>query len=273
MSQRTAAAIPFVKANACANDFLIIEQKHAPADIAAFTRRVCDRHIGVGADGVEWIEAGGKEYDVGARLINADGGEAELSGNGTRCVAAYWLAESAANNASGSLRVKTGAGIKHCKLVKSSGRKFEFEMNVGVPKVDGELDLQLASGKVVGTKIWMGNPQFVVFVEGFAPRWQEIGAQIQAQTAFPDGTNVDFVRMVNEHKIESRFFERGVGETQSSGTGSCASAVVAIVSGRANSPIEVVAAGGTQQVRWDGLGREVFLTGAAELVCKGEIFI
>jgi len=269
MSQTPAFGIPFVKANGCGNDFLIIERKYAPADAAAFTRRVCHRHTGVGADGVEWIENGEGEYDVLARLINADGSEAELSGNGTRCVAAYWVSE----NSGISVRVKTGAGVKLCKLVKRSGPKFEFEMNMGAPKVEEALELQLASGKVTGMKIWMGNPHFVSLAESFSPRWRELGAEVQAQRTFSQGTNVEFVRVVNEREIESRFFERGVGETQSSGTGSCASAVAAIVGGRARSPVEVVASGGSQQVRWGGLGTEVFLAGPAELVCKGEFFI
>src|SRR5947207_266795 len=103
MSEPAGVAIPFVKANGCGNDFLIIERKYAPADTAAFTRRICDRHTGIGADGVEWISAVAHEPDVDAHLINADGSEAELSGNGTRCVAAYWVAE----HGGSSVRVKT----------------------------------------------------------------------------------------------------------------------------------------------------------------------
>jgi diaminopimelate epimerase len=269
MSQPASETIPFVKANGCGNDFLIIEQKFASADIAGFTRRLCDRHTGIGADGVEWIESGAGNADVSARLVNADGSEAELSGNGTRCVAAYWWAA----HGGSSVRVKTGAGVKLCKLVRNSGHKFEFEMNMGVPKAEGTLDLQLASGKITGRNIWMGNPHFACLVDVFSPLWRETGAEIQAEKEFPQGTNVEFVRILNEQKIESRFFERGVGETQSSGTGSCASAVAAIVSGRAESPVEVVASGGSQQVRWDGPSSEVFLTGPAELVCKGEFFV
>src|SRR4029077_14975459 len=110
--------------------------------------------------------------------------------------------------------------------------------------VESALELQLASGKVAGTRIWMGNPHFVCLVEVFSASWREIGAEIQKQKVFSQGTNVEFVRIVNERKIESRFFERGVGETQSSGTGSCASGVAAIGSGHAKSPVEVVAPGG-----------------------------
>src|SRR5205814_3963251 len=141
--------------------------------------------------GVEWISAVAHDPDVDAHLINADGSEAELSGNGTRCVAAYWVAE----HGGSSVRVKTGAGVKLCKLVKKSGRKFEFEMNMGVPKIEGKLVLPLSSGKVDGTKIGMGNPQFVCLVEEFSPQWRAIGAEIQAQEVFPHGTNVDFVRI------------------------------------------------------------------------------
>src|SRR5207248_5180883 len=155
-----------------------------------------------------------------------------------------------------SVRVTTGAGTKVCKLVKRSGREFEFEMNMGVPKIEGTLDLRLESGKVEGTKIWMGNPHFVCLVEAFSPQWREMGTRIQSQKGFPQGTNVEFVRIVNQRKIESRFFERGVGETQSSGTGSCASSVAALASGSATPPVEVVAAGGAEAGGWVGAGPE-----------------
>jgi diaminopimelate epimerase len=116
----------------------------------------------------------------------------------------------------------------------------------------------------------MGNPHFVVFVEEFPADWQARGAEIQRQSEFKHGINVEFVRIGDKANIDSRFFERGAGETQSSGTGSCASAVAAIATNRAASPLRVHAPGGTQTVRWDD---QVYLRGTAQLICRGEYFI
>ncbi len=265
-------SIPFTKASACGNDFLLIDAIHLPTDPAEFTRRICDRHNGIGADGVEWIYAGSAgadlAIDVEARLINADGSPAEISGNGTRCVAAYWLAKQ--KDQREVVNVLTGAGVKECRLTSARGHEYEFAMKVGVPEVRDELTLNLKDGTVQGLKIWMGNPQFVVFVENFDFAWQARGAEIQAQPDFSQGTNVDFVRIVGPQLIESRFFERGAGETQSSGTGSCASAVAAISARAVKSPVTVQAPGGAQTVRWE---HEVFLQGPARLISTGEFFV
>ena len=114
----------------------------------------------------------------------------------------------------------------------------------------------------------MGNPQFAVFVKEFPQAWQAAGAEIQQHHHFKQGVNVDFVRVAGRSDIEVRFFERGVGETQSSGTGSCASAVAAIAAGLVDSPVSVHAPGGTQTVRWTG--DEIFLRGPAQIICRGE---
>src|SRR5712692_1902473 len=119
-------AIPFVKASACGNDFLIIDGMHAPADLIAFTRRICERHNGVGADGVEWLFPA-QDADIRARLMNADGSEAEISGNGTRCVAAHLCSE----NPREKVTIRTGAGLKACSLTSHSGTTFEFEIVMG----------------------------------------------------------------------------------------------------------------------------------------------
>jgi diaminopimelate epimerase len=255
--------IPFVKASACGNDFILIDGMHAPADLAAFTRRVCDRHEGVGADGIEWLFPA-EDADVRARLFNADGSEAEISGNGTRCVAAYWTAERGGK----AVTVRTGAGIKNCMLTRRDGNSFEFDMNMGEPQVGDEFSIKLAFGELRGIPVSMGNPQFVVFVDEFAPGWQAEAAEIGKHHDFKYGINVDLVRIKNKGEVEVRFFERGVGETRSSGTGSCAAAVAAIARGRAESPVAVHAPGGTQVVRWQG---EVLLRGPAQLIFRGEL--
>lgn len=257
--------IPFTKASACGNDFLIIEGRYAGVDLSAISRRLCDRHHGVGADGVEWLFPD-TEADVKVRLINADGSEAEISGNGTRCVAA----EICSRTNKSEVVVRTGAGLKLCQLIGRQHSTFEFEAAMGKPQVDGELSVETMGVRAVGTKVSMGNPHFVVFVENFQDHWQRQAAVIGTQPQFPQGTNVEYVAVRGAHEIEIRLFERGVGETQSSGTGSCASAVAAIVSGRVTSPVTVVAPGGPQTVRWED---QVYLRGSATLVCRGEFFI
>jgi diaminopimelate epimerase len=258
-------AVPFVKATACGNDFLLIEGMHAPADLAAFTRRICDRHYGVGADGVEWLFPAG-DADIRARLLNADGSDAEISGNGTRCVAAYIASDQAKEN----VVVRTGAGLKTCTLISRNEMTFEFETALGEPQVGEEFAIRLAFRKVRGIPVSLGNPHFVIFVDDFAPGWQAEAAEIGSHHDFKHGINVELVTVRDKAHIEIRLFERGVGETQSSGTGSCASAVAAIATGRAESPVRVQAPGGAQVVRWDG---EVHLRGPAQLLCRGEFFL
>jgi diaminopimelate epimerase len=259
--------VPFTKATACGNDFLIIDARNAPADLHEFSRRICDRHNGVGADGVEWLFPTA-DADVQARLINADGSEAEISGNGTRCVAASLIA----NGSPGTVMISTGAGIKRCELISRNSEHFEFEMDMGAPQVGKDLSIKLTGtpSKVRGTLVSMGNPHYVVFVKAFRRTWTQMGAVIGRHRSFKQGVNVEFVRVVSKNAIEVRFFERGVGETQSSGTGSCAAAVAAIAAGRVASPVSVRAPGGTQVVRWSQ--NTVFLRGPAQLVCRGEFF-
>jgi diaminopimelate epimerase len=263
---RVPANIPFTKASACGNDFLIIDGMHAPADMAVFTRRICDRHDGVGADGVEWLFPDPKhEANIRARLFNADGSEAEISGNGTRCVAAFLAAEQGLKE----VTVRTGAGLKRCQLVSRDGSNFEFEINMGEPQVGDPFSIKVAFGEVFGTPVSIGNPHFVVFMEEFTPGWQAEAGEMSRHHDFKYGINIEFVQIRSKAVVEARFFERGVGETRSSGTGSCASAVASISAGRAESPVEVVTPGGRQTVRWQG---NVFLTGPAQLICRGEFF-
>jgi diaminopimelate epimerase len=260
-----AAAISFVKASACGNDFLIIDGALAPVDMSAFSRRICERHQGVGADGVEWLFPA-PDADVQARLFNADGSEAEISGNGTRCVAAYLCSQQPKEK----LVIRTGTGLKLCTLTSHSDTQYEFEIAMGEPQVGDEFPIQLASREVRGIPVSMGNPHYVVFVDKFAPDWQAEAAEIGRLRDFKHGINVELVVSVDKRNIDVRFFERGVGETQSSGTGSCAAAVATIVANKAESPLRVHAPGGVQTVRWE---QQVFLRGTAQLVCRGEFLV
>jgi len=256
---------PFAKVSACGNDFLVVDTLHAPADLSAFSRRLCERHNGVGADGVEWISPD-VEADVSVRLFNADGSEAEVSGNGTRCVAA----ELCARTNQQQITIRTGAGLKTCRLTGRQGATFEFETDMGQPAVGGQESIETGFVRAVGTNVSIGNPHFVIFVDQFPEGWQREASVIGAHPQFPKGTNVEYVVARDSNEIEIRLFERGVGETESSGTGSCASAVAAIASRRACSPVRVIAPGGVQSVRWD---KSVYLTGPATLICRGEFVV
>jgi len=259
------SVIPFFKASACGNDFLIIDGMHAPPDLAGFSRRICERHQGVGADGVEWLFPA-PDADVKARLFNADGSEAEISGNGTRCVAAYVCAEQRKDK----ITVRTGAGLKTCMLTSHNDSQYEFEIAMGEPQVGDEFPIKLAFGEVHGIPVSMGNPHYVVFVNEFSPGWQAEAAEIGRHHDFKYGINVELVTVRDRKNIEARFFERGVGETQSSGTGSCAAAVASIATKRAESPLRIHTPGGVQSMRWEG---QVFLRGTAQFVCRGEFFV
>lgn len=259
--------IPFVKASACGNDFLLIDSSLIPASEAAgFTRRICNRHNGVGSDGVEWMLAHATA-DVEIRLINADGSEAEISGNGTRCVAAYLCAEQGKEK----ITIQTGAGLKTCTLTARRDWEYEFEIAMGPATVEKELALPIPSGEVRGIPVFLGNPHYVAFVSDFSSGWQSRAAEIQRSSPFPQGVNVEFVKVSSKHEVNALFYERGAGETQSSGTGSCASAVAAIATGRAESPVKVHTPGGTQTVRQEG--GNIFLRGPAQLVCRGGFFL
>jgi diaminopimelate epimerase len=261
-------AVPFVKATACGNDFLLVESVHVDGDKAEFTRRICDRHHGVGADGVEWLLPG-TNADIQIHLINADGSAAEISGNGTRCVAAHWIAKEDDKKID-RVTIQTDAGSKLCKLTRRADPEFEFETEMGAATVSDQLTLTVAGASVQGIPVSTGNPHFVMLVEGFPPKWQEQAAAIGAHANFKNGVNVELVKIVDESDIEIRILERGAGETQSSGTGSCAAAVAAIARGRARSPLQVRAPGGTQTVRWEN--GEVYLRGPARLICRGEFW-
>lgn len=264
MSTPRSKEMPFTKASACGNDFLIVEGAQAAGDLGVLSRRLCDRHNGIGADGVEWVFPDA-EADVMARLFNADGSEAEISGNGTRCVAA----EICSRTEKRKVVVRTGAGLKTCELVGRAGSTFEFEADMGLAVVGERLAIETNWVRATGTRVSIGNPHFVIFVERFPEDWQRQAAVIQTQPQFPQGTNVEYVVVRGANEIEIRLFERGVGETQSSGTGSCASAMAAIAAGKVAWPVKVIAPGGPQTVRSEG---QVYLRGPATLICRGEYF-
>ena len=263
-------SVKFTKATACGNDFLIAAWHDDFGDMSQLSQRMCDRHRGVGADGVEWTFDDANS-DVRVQLMNADGSEAEISGNGTRCVAA----EISSRTGKNEIAVQTAAGIKKCRVIEQHANEMVFESAMGAAELGSQLTIDAADVHAVGTQVSMGNPHYVILVDAFTDGWQKQAATIQAQSHFPQGTNVEYVIGRGPNEIEIRLFERGVGETLSSGTGSCASAVAAIAAGHVSSPVNVIAPGGTQVVRWEREAgqNQVYLRGAASMICRGEFLI
>jgi len=250
--------IHFVKAHACGNDFLILEESLAQGKHAALARKLCSRNTGIGADGIEFLDRR-SDNTLFLRLFNADGSEAELSGNGTRCVAA-WLAASEGLH---EVALGTHSGIRTCRLIRREGPTYLIESH-GLP------------APIPGAMVNMGNPHFVLFpnAEDFSFHnipWQELGAAIAIDPLFPFGTNVEFVRVLSPTEIAFRIFERGCGPTTSSGTGTCASSAAAMFLHNTARELSAIAQGGTQQVVWPTNTSEMLLTGPAEIICTGEV--
>ncbi len=268
----------YVKAHACGNDFLIVEGCALPdAQERALAIALCARNTGVGADGVEFLEWTGERSGT-IRLRNADGGVAEISGNGTRCVAA-WMTHAKDARAGESFTLRTDAGSRTCTLVARDGARMELRSSMGVPVVSpADIALDEDGVLVEGAIVSTGNPHFVIRVEHETFKiagmdWQTMGSAICVHPRFPAQTNVEFVRVLVPDAIEIRIFERGVGPTSSSGTGTCASAAAAMRLYGCERQLTVHAPGGSQTVSWPDDTADIELTGPAELIARGEFFL
>ena len=262
--------IDFVKAQACGNDFLVIEEAAAGGRHAELAKRLCARHTGIGADGIEFLERR-VDGSLFLRLFNADGSEAELSGNGTRCVAA-WLAESEGLE---EVALGTHGGVRECKVVRREGSAWWIESGMGVPRVmKRNIEVDGVLRVVEGAMVNVGNPHYVLFTERedfgvYGLAWQDLGAKISTSKLFSHGTNVEFVRVLGDGEIALRIYERGCGPTMSSGTGTCASSAAAMVLQGAARKLGAKALGGGQGVEWPDDQSEMLLTGPAEIICRG----
>lgn len=257
--------IPFVKAHGAHNDFLLTWADQVPAgalDRAAAARALCARNTGAGADGWILIERGSPATIA---LWNSDGSTSEISGNGTRCAAAL-LVE--AGLAGSQFEICTQAGLKQLRLLARDGPWFSFEMNMGRAAVE-----ELHSGIVPGREaviLNVGNPQCAVFVEDFDFDWRKLGAELERHPRFPNRSNVSFVRVVDRHLLDVRFFERGAGETMSSGTGSTGAGAAALARRLVESPVRVQTPAGPLELRWHD--QDIFLAGPAQIVARGEFY-
>ncbi len=222
----------------------------------------------MGADGWLLVKPPTGSAPASIRLFNSDGSEAEISGNGTRCAAAF-LCD--AGLAGPEVAIATGAGVKRLRLLRRQEMRFEFDMDMGRVEIR-ELHAQLeAGGRTLDcTLAWPGNPQCAVFVEEIPEDWEQLGAALERHPRFPDRTNVSFVKVLDPHNLEVRFFERGAGVTESSGTGSTAAFAAARARGLAAGRVNVHTPAGPLELRVEE--ESCFLTGPAEIVAGGEFY-
>jgi diaminopimelate epimerase len=268
--------IPFVKTHALGNDFILVEQTAGtPMNHAAFAQRICDRHFGVGGDGVILWKPDGGVFKL--RIFNQDGGEAECSGNGLRCMAAY-LMESH-RWPKDEIRLETISGVY---TLRRAGQQYEADMGEPrlspreipfVPPVpmDRVVNYPLkANGDVFSiTACSTGNPHCSLFVDETDDSYvAKIGPILERHPAFPNRTNVEFIHVLNGSEIEVRFWERGVGYSNASGTGSCGAAVASILNGKTGRKVTVHARAGDLIVEWPESGR-LKLTSTANIVAEG----
>jgi diaminopimelate epimerase len=258
--------IRFAKAHAYGNDFLYVEAGHVRgAAFDALAREMCDRHAGIGADGLIVYEH--SDGDASMRLFNADGSRAEVSGNGVRALGALLLEGEVATKA--ELTVHTEGGVKRLSRVRRDGTRQTFRAAMGAPAGLRQIAIDAGGEALSVVTLNMGNPQCVLL--GSLPdqeRFRRLGAALERHPVFPEGTNVEFADVERPNHVRILIWERGVGPTSSSGTGSCAALVAASAFGGAAREAEVAAPGGTQWVEWRA--DEVWLTGWAEVVCTGE---
>jgi diaminopimelate epimerase len=255
-----------VKAHALGNDFLLAQEQDVPAgaDRPQLAREVCDRHRGVGADGLITFADGPR----GARmqLLNADGSYSEVSGNGVRCLAA-WLARTRGMRSGQTVEIETDAGIKTLELLDADGRRVTFRASMGQPDDVRMQSIEVDGVAVEAVTLRVGNPQCVVLGDVTEARLHGLASRLAVHPAFPDGSNVELASVETPERVRILIWERGVGPTEASGTGACAAAVAAMSYGGAARDVQVESPGGVQRVEWRDQG--LFLTGWAEVVLDG----
>jgi diaminopimelate epimerase len=253
----------FTKAHAYGNDFLYLLEADVSGPLDRLSRRLCDRHTGIGADGliVYTPTPGGASM----RLFNADGSRAEVSGNGVRGLAAILARDDARPDA--AVTIDSEGGVKHLVRLERDGSRHLFRAAMGSPVDLREESIDVEGETLRASVMEFGNPQCVVL--GTLPdeaRFQRLGPAIERHPLFPKRTNVEFASVEAPDRVRILIWERGVGPTEASGTGACAAAVASMEYGGASKDVEVVSPGGAQRVEWTGEG--LFLTGWAEIIAE-----
>ena len=273
----------FTKWQGCGNDFVLFDcRQDVPADYAKLAQQVCDRHYGVGADGI-LVVLPSDCADFRMRIFNTDGSEAEMCGNGIRCFARYIYDFGLTDKT--CFTVETGAGVLVPEIILENGQVTGVKVDMGEPHLLGEeipvtgfdgqrvIDEPLTvDGKTYKmTAVSMGNPHCVIFVddaENF-PIY-ELGRQFESHALFPKKTNTEFVEVKDRRHVRMRVWERGAAVTLACGTGSCATVVAGILNDKLDREAEVQLDGGRLIVKW-AENNHVFMTGPAELVFSGKL--
>ena len=254
-----------IKAHAYGNDFVCALAPDAGEDLPSLARAICHRHHGVGADGLLLYTL--RNRGASMRLLNADGSWSELSGNGLRCLAAL-VARTQDLRPGTTVTIDTDAGTKPLHLLAREGERYTFRAGMGQPTNLRQATIAVSGESVTASLLEVGNPQCIVL--GALPdvdRFNKLGPALSTHEMFPAGTNVEFAQVEAPDRVRILIWERGVGPTTSSGTGSSASAVAAAAHGGASRSVDVIAPGGTQRVEW--LDDGVHLTGWAEVILDG----
>ena len=280
--------IEFTKVQGAGNDFVLIEDDGTARDWENLTPAMCDRHFGIGGDGLLLVVKS-KKADCRMRVFNLDGSEADACGNGLRCVVRYVLEKGLVKPKAGRLTVETMAGVRQVRV--GSGKKPSIQVFMGKP-VFAAKDIPVTTGQgsksldiipildypltINGKKLLlncvsMGNPHAVHFIDSSVAGFplEVIGPKVEKHRIFPKRVNFEIVRILDSTRFEARVWERGVGETLACGSGACAIAVMARMHGIINNKVDIMLPGGTLNIEWDGQG-EVLLSGPAELVFSGE---
>ena len=257
----------FTKMHGVGNDFIMMDPGEVEdMDLTALARRVCDRHFGVGADGI-LVPASSQVANLKMVYLNSDGSSSEMCGNGLRCLARY--ARDYELVEGDAFTVETGAGIKKVLLYDDGSSRVDM----GAPGLDSEVKLH----GFTFLRVSMGNPHAVAFLgseaEVEALDLKGVGPPVENDPLFPQRTNVEFAYARGRYEIRMRIWERGAGETLASGSGSCATAVAAIQLGLTRSPVRVVLDGGSVEIEWAGEYERVYMSGPAEYVCEGELLL
>lgn len=262
----------FSKMQGIGNDFVIIDcmKNEFEYSLEVLAKYLCDRHYGVGADGVIFIYES-EIADFKMRIFNMDGSEAEMCGNGIRCLAKYVFEKGLTEKQEFS--VETLAGIKNVKLELENKKVMFVEVNMGNPDLNNiKYVIEIDGDSFCVYPISMGNPHAVCFVENIETfPVEKIGKILENYKYFPNKTNVEFVQVIDKTNIKSRIWERGVGETNACGTGACASAVIAMQKKYTENEVTVDLKGGKLFIKFDKDTEEVFLKGEAEFVFDGQI--
>lgn len=280
----------FTKMHGLGNDFVFIDLRKTAdilkgTDIENLSRLICDRHHGIGADGLVLVDDSSKA-DIRFTIYNSDGSRAKMCGNAIRCLSWYIYEKSEEKKT--SLRVETDSGIVCPSLIPDKdGINHMIKVDMGKPEFSPlkipciseknslfDEPIETSVGLFRFSAVSMGNPHAVIFTDELENiDIEKIGRSVENHPIFPEKTNTEFVRIISENEIEMRVWERGAGETMACGTGACAAAVVCIASKGAAKKVTVRLAGGSLEIEWDGKDGSVFMTGPATHVFEGEIVI